>query len=61
MLKWFRFSGTYQEVQRIRWPKKEELGGNSVEVLIFCAFFGVFFVACEFFVSFFLKLIGIGA
>ena len=35
--------------------------GNSMEVLIFCAFFGVFFVACEFFVSFFLKLIGIGA
>ena len=51
MLKWFSFSGISKEVKRIRWPKKEELGGNSVEVLIFCAFF----------VSFFLKLIGIGA
>ena len=38
MLKWFSFSGISKEVKRIRWPKKEELGGNSMEVLIFCAF-----------------------
>ena len=61
MLKWFSISGISKEVKRIRWPKKEDLGKSSMEVIIFSAFFGLFFVACEFFVSFFLKFIGIGA
>lgn len=60
MLKWFSISGIGKEIKRIRWPKKKDLGLNTAEVLIFCVFFGVFFVVCEFLVSFFLRLIGIG-
>lgn len=61
MLKWFSISGISKEVKRIRWPKRKELFGSSSEVLLFCVAFGVFFVVCELGVTFFLKLIGIGA
>ena len=50
MLKWFSISGIGKEIKRIRWPKKKDLGLNTAEVLIFCVFFGVFFVACEWYV-----------
>lgn len=61
MLKWFSISGIAKEVKRIRWPKVKELVRYSSEVLLFCVFFGAFFVLCEFVVSYILKLIGIGA
>lgn len=61
MLKWFSLSGIAKEVKRIRWPKTADLTNSSAEVILFCVFFGVFFVACEFVITFFLKLIGIGA
>ncbi|MFI3284801.1 MAG: preprotein translocase subunit SecE [Erysipelotrichaceae bacterium] len=61
MLKWFSISGISKEIKRIRWPKTTELIRYSQEVLIFCIFFGVFFVACEFLITFALKVIGIGA
>lgn len=61
MLKWFSISGIMKEVQRIRWAKTSELVNNSLEVIIFSAFFGLFFVACEFVITFILRLIGIGA
>lgn len=61
MLKWFSIEGIVKEVKRIRWPKAKELVKYSSEVLLFCIFFGVFFVGCEFLITFVLKMIGIGA
>lgn len=61
MLKWFSISGIVKEAKRVRWPKTKDLVSNTTEVIIFVAFFGVFFVTCEFVVTFFLKMIGIGA
>ncbi len=61
MLKWFSLSGIFTEIKRIRWPKQSELLRLTSIVLIFIIFFGVFFVASEALVAFFLQLIGIGA
>lgn len=61
MLKWFSFDGIMKEAKRIRWPKAKELMSTMTEVLIFVAFFGIFFVICEFLITFFLRMIGIGA
>ena len=60
MLKWFSIGGIAKEVKRIRWPKTKELVENSLEVILFTMFFGIFFVVCEFLITFFLKAIGIG-
>ncbi|MDO4701156.1 preprotein translocase subunit SecE [Erysipelotrichaceae bacterium OH741_COT-311] len=60
MLKWFSISGIMKEIGRIRWPKMSELSLNSLEVIIFTAFFGLFFVACEFIITHLLKVTGIG-
>ncbi|MEG0077868.1 preprotein translocase subunit SecE [Anaerorhabdus sp.] len=61
MLKWFSISGVTKEAKRVRWPKGKDLMSSTGEVLIFIIFFGAFFVGCEFLITFFLKLIGIGA
>ena len=60
MLKWFSIDGIKKEVERIRWPNTKELLSTSLEVLIFCILFGVFFVTSEAVIVFLLKLIGIG-
>lgn len=59
MAKWFSFNGITKEIKKIRWPKKEDLLTNSVQVILFTAFFGVFFVLCQFLVSLVLKLLGV--
>ncbi len=61
MLKWFSLSGIAKEIKRIRWPKTSDLTSSSAEVILFCAFFGVFFVICEFVITFILRIIGVGA
>lgn len=61
MSKWFSIDGIKKEVKRVRWPNKKSLMENSAKVLLFCAAFGVFFVVCEYAITLFLKLIGIGA
>lgn len=65
---WFSLSGIRKEAKRVRWPHWKSDGQanpgiiqNSGEVIIFTAFFAVFFVLCELGVTFLLKLIGIGA
>lgn len=65
---WFTFSGIKKEAKRVRWPHWKSDGPNnpgilqnSGEVIIFTLFFGVFFVLCEFGITYLLKLIGIGA
>ena len=59
MAKWFSFNGITKEIKKIRWPKKEDLLTNSVQVILFNAFFGVFFVLCQFLVSLVLKALGV--
>ena len=58
-MKWFSLSAIAKEISKIRWPKKNDLLTNSVQVVIFTAFFGVFFYLCQFLVSLCLRLIGV--
>lgn len=58
-MKWFNLSAIFKEISKIRWPKKKDLLTNSVQVVVFTAFFAVFFYACQFLVSLCLKLIGV--
>ncbi|MCF0109176.1 MAG: preprotein translocase subunit SecE [Erysipelotrichaceae bacterium] len=60
-MKWFSIQGIAKEAKRIRWPKTPELMSNTAEVLLVVCFFAAFFTCCEFVVTFFLRLIGIGA
>ncbi len=63
---WFSFDGIAKEAKRVRWPKWKSEGNtagilqNTAEVLIFVGFFALFFVLCEFIVTFVLRFIGIG-
>lgn len=59
MGKWFSFSGITKEIKKIRWPKKGDLGSNSVQVIIFTLFFGLFFYLCQFIITLLLKLMGV--
>ena len=64
---WLTIDGVKKEAKRVRWPKWKTEGNNTGiaentgEVLLFTGFFGAFFVACDFIVTFLLKVIGIGA
>lgn len=60
-MKWLSFSGVSKEAKRIRWPKGAELREGTSKVLFFVILFGLFFVTTEFLITFFLRLIGIGA
>ena len=63
---WLSVDGIRKEAKRVRWPKWKSEGNtpgiaqNTGEVLIFTGFFGIFFVLCDFLVTFLLKVIGIG-
>ena len=63
---WFSFDGILKEAKRVRWPKWKSEGNaagilqHTAEVLIFVGFFALFFVLCEFIVTFVLRFIGIG-
>ena len=65
--RWFTLDGIVKEAKRVRWPSWRSDGNNAgilqntAEVLIFVGFFALFFVLCEFIVTFVLKAIGIGA
>ncbi|MDO4198958.1 MAG: preprotein translocase subunit SecE [Erysipelotrichaceae bacterium] len=58
-MKWFDLNAIFKEISKIRWPKKEDLLTNSVQVLIFTAFFGIFFAICIFLVSALLRALGV--
>lgn len=65
---WFSFSGIRKEAKRVRWPHWKSQGAsnpgilqNTGEVVIFTASFALFFVLCEFVITYLLKFIGIGA
>ncbi|MBQ1512045.1 MAG: preprotein translocase subunit SecE [Erysipelotrichaceae bacterium] len=57
-MKWFSLSGIAKEIKKIRWPKGEDLLTNSVQVVIFTAFFALFFLLCQVVVSMLLRLLG---
>ena len=58
-MKWFDLNAIFKEISKIRWPKKQDLLTNSVQVLVFTAFFGVFFAICIAAVSALLKVLGV--
>ncbi len=64
---WFTLRGVRKEAKRVQWPKwKDSEKGqgiltNTAEVLIFTVFFALFFVLCNFGITYLLKAIGIGA
>ena len=58
-MKWFSPAAIFKEISKIRWPKKNDLLTNSVQVVVVTAFFAVFFYLCQFLVSICLKLIGV--
>lgn len=58
-MKWFSPAAIFKEISKIRWPKKNDLLTNSVQVVVFTAFFAVFFYLCQFLASICLKLIGV--
>ncbi len=61
MDKTFSWSGILKEAKRVRWPKWKDIGSNTAEVVLFTAFFALFFVLCDFLITYLLKFIGIGA
>jgi len=58
-MSWFSPKAIVKEISKIRWPKKGDLLTNSVQVLVFVAFFGVFFYLCQFLVSLALRAMGV--
>lgn len=58
-MKWFSPSAIVKEIGKIRWPNKKNLLTDSVQVVIFTAFFALFFYACQFLVSLALRLMGV--
>ena len=40
------FKGVVREAKRVRWPNKQTMVENTVTVLVFSAFFAIFFSAC---------------
>ena len=49
----------WKEISKIKWPKKGELLENSVQVVVFTAFFALFFYLCQFLISLLLQLMGV--
>ena len=58
-MKWFSFSGIWKEISKIRWPKKEDLISNSVQVIIFTGFFVIYFAICLVVISALLEFLGV--
>ena len=58
-MKWFDIKAIVKEISKIRWPKKEDLLTNSVQVIIFTAFFGLFFALCITVISWLLQTLGV--
>ena len=60
-MKWFSLNGIVKEIKKIRWPNKSDLFNNSIQAVIFIAFFASFFILCQFLVTLVLKMIGVSA
>lgn len=40
------FKGVVRELKRVRWPKQKDMVDNTATVVVFSAFFALFFSAC---------------
>ena len=40
------FKGVIREIKRVRWPNQKQMADNTATVLVFGAFFALFFSAC---------------
>lgn len=60
MDKTFSWNGIKKEAKRVRWPKRADVVSNTGEVVVFTAFFALFFVLCDLVTAGLLGLIGIG-
>ena len=58
-MKWFSFSAIAKEIGKIRWPRKEDLGKNSISVIVFTGLFCLFFYACLLIITQLLTTIGV--
>ena len=58
-MKWFNIDAIFKEISKIRWPKKEDLLENSVQVIIFTGFFVIYFALCLVVISAVLNWIGV--
>lgn len=58
-MKWFNVGAILKEIKKIRWPSKKDLLTNSVQVIIFTLFFGVFFAICVTAISALLQMMGV--
>ena len=58
-MKWFSLSAIAKEIEKIRWPKKEDLASNSLAVVIFTGLFCIFFYLCLTVITALLKGIGV--
>ena len=41
------FKGVIREIKRVRWPSKKDMAENTTTVVVFSAFFALFFSACH--------------
>ena len=40
------FKGVVREAKRVRWPSQKDMTNNTTTVVVFSAFFALFFSAC---------------
>ena len=52
------FTGMFKEFKEVRWPKPKALAQDSLTVIVFTLFLGIFFFLCQIVSSEFLRLIG---
>ena len=58
-MKWFSVKKILAEIKKIKWPTGKELLKNSLQVIVFTAFFALFFYLCQFLVSAVLSVLGV--
>ena len=58
-MSWFNPAAIVKEISKIRWPKRNDLLTNSVQVFIFTSFFSLYFFGCQFLISLLLRLVGV--
>lgn len=56
-MSWFSIQGIKDEVRKIVWPTRKQMGKDTVTVLAFIAFFIVFFLFSEIIISQILRLL----
>ena len=58
-MKWFSIKGIFGEINKIRWPKRNELVKDTFIALVFIALFAAFFILSDFIITIILQLIGV--